>query len=253
MLNTGQGPHNGENASTLSQILQANAPEKYYLSAKACAGILRRAEKRGKELPKMLKDALEEVVKLSAYSKAPSAAPTLKSVLSGGNTIPDTVYQNTGIGWWNEARVAETLRTPCGGDSTKANIVVYDARGNGGGDTVPTLTGDHQNRVTDYTAVCVGNGQMQNITMQPISNALDCMHDQQAVTTEGEPPRRYIVRRLTPLEYCRLQGFPDWWEDGVEGSDSARYKMWGNGIALPCAADVLGRIAKEMENVSACQ
>lgn len=44
---------------------------------------------------------------------------------------------------------------------------------------------------------------------------------------------RYIVRRLTPTECCRLQGFPDWWEDGVEGSDSARYKMWGNGMALP--------------------
>ena len=60
-----------------------------------------------------------------------------------------------------------------------------------------------------------------------------------------EKDRRYIVRRLTPLECCRLQGFPDWWEDGANGSDSARYKMWGNGIALPCAADVLRRIAKE--------
>jgi hypothetical protein len=48
----------------LSQILEANAPEKYYLSPKACAGILRRAEKRGKELPPMLKEALEEVVAL---------------------------------------------------------------------------------------------------------------------------------------------------------------------------------------------
>lgn len=61
-----------------------------------------------------------------------------------------------------------------------------------------------------------------------------------------EETKKYIVRRLTPLECCRLQGFPDWWEEGVEGSDSARYKMWGNGIALPCAADVLGRIAKEL-------
>ena len=61
-------------------------------------------------------------------------------------------------------------------------------------------------------------------------------------------PVRYIVRRLTPLECCRLQGFPDWWEDGVEGSDSARYKMWGNGIALPCAVDVLRRIVKEANN-----
>lgn len=48
--------------STLSQILDLNAPEKYSLSPTACAGILRRAEKRGKELPDMLKDALMEVV-----------------------------------------------------------------------------------------------------------------------------------------------------------------------------------------------
>ena len=46
----------------LSEILQVDAPEKYSLSAKACNGILRRAEKRGKVLPDMLRDALTEVV-----------------------------------------------------------------------------------------------------------------------------------------------------------------------------------------------
>lgn len=59
--------------------------------------------------------------------------------------------------------------------------------------------------------------------------------------------RKYILRRLTPLECCRLQGFPDWWTDGVEGSDSNLYRMWGNGVALPCVADVIGRIVKEIE------
>ena len=44
--------------STLSQILEATPPEKYYLSETACRGILRRAESRGKELPPILKDAL---------------------------------------------------------------------------------------------------------------------------------------------------------------------------------------------------
>jgi DNA (cytosine-5)-methyltransferase 1 len=58
--------------------------------------------------------------------------------------------------------------------------------------------------------------------------------------------KKYVLRRLTPLECARLQGFPDWWTDGVEGSDSNKYKMWGNGIALPCAADVIGRIAKSL-------
>lgn len=48
--------------STLSQILDLSAPEKYSLSPKACAGIIRRAERRGKELPDMLKEALMEVI-----------------------------------------------------------------------------------------------------------------------------------------------------------------------------------------------
>ena len=56
--NFGESP-NEENASTLSQILQAGVPEKYYLSPKACLGILRRASARGKELPELLRKALE--------------------------------------------------------------------------------------------------------------------------------------------------------------------------------------------------
>lgn len=109
-------------------------------------------------------------------------------------------------------------------------------------------------------------------------SALDCMHDQQAVIypgvgitskqnasnpNPGDPaptlstdsrnylvksatmPRKYIVRRLTPLECCRLQGFPDWWEEGVQGSDSARYRMWGNGMALPNMLHVMRGIARE--------
>lgn len=49
--------------SKLSQILEINPDPKYNLSAKACQGILRRAENRGKELPKMLKEALERQAK----------------------------------------------------------------------------------------------------------------------------------------------------------------------------------------------
>ncbi len=95
----------------------------------------------------------------------------------------------------------------------------------------------------------------------------------------------YIVRRLTPTECARLQGFPDWWCSGLETpepseqdieswkevfethrkvitgaskpktdaqiirwlkdphSDSAEYKMWGNGVALPNVVFVLAGIA----------
>lgn len=33
-------------------------------------------------------------------------------------------FQNTGVGWWNNGDVAETIRTPCGGDATKANLTI---------------------------------------------------------------------------------------------------------------------------------
>lgn len=58
MLNIGESPSE-DAASSLSQILLAGVPEKYYLSLKACQGILRRASVRGKELPEVLRLALE--------------------------------------------------------------------------------------------------------------------------------------------------------------------------------------------------
>ena len=59
MLNIGESPNEGVESS-LSQILQVGVPEKYYLSQKACQGILRRASARGKELPEVLRIALEQ-------------------------------------------------------------------------------------------------------------------------------------------------------------------------------------------------
>lgn len=57
MRNTGESPRE-EKESTLSQILEEHPPKKYYLTATACKGILRRAEERGKPLPKALDTAL---------------------------------------------------------------------------------------------------------------------------------------------------------------------------------------------------
>lgn len=131
------------------------------------------------------------------------------------------------------------------------------------------------------SAICyaIGNGQAKNTGLHKIPGALNCMHDQQAVLIENET--RYIVRRLTPTECARLQGFPDKWghietkteftdeeymfwldvrntHAEINGkkikdytkkqmltwynklhSDSAEYKLWGNGIALPCALYVM--------------
>lgn len=57
----------------------------------------------------------------------------------------------------------------------------------------------------------------------------------------------YIVRRLTPTECARLQGFPDDWCSDVPHSDSAEYKMWGNGIALPCILPMMKAMADLMK------
>lgn len=193
---------------------------------------------------------------------------------------------------FRDRTVARTLDTFSGSPECNqgGNVVVFDARGNGDGQIVPTITGDHENRVTDYTALAVGNGQLSQIYMTDTAGTLNCMHDQQVGLIANEPvcalmggqgakaggigysekvsptlkaapsgnntvpdiaywlkkARRYFVRRFTPLECCRLQGFPDWWEDGVDGSDSARYKMWGNGMALPCVLYVMeGFVAEE--------
>lgn len=135
-------------------------------------------------------------------------------------------------------------------------------------------------------AVCyaTGNGQANIMSVSDKFGALDCMHDQKIAIEQRE--KTYIVRRLTPTECARLQGFPDWWgeidrkEDLTEEeyefwlnvrntmaaingkavkdytkeqmvkwynklhTDSAEYKMWGNGIALPCALYVMQGIAE---------
>ena len=53
---------------------------------------------------------------------------------------------------------------------------------------------------------------------------------------------RALIRRLTPLECERLQGFPDGWTDIPGASDSARYRALGNSVAIPCVEYLIRRI-----------
>ena len=53
----------------------------------------------------------------------------------------------------------------------------------------------------------------------------------------------HLIRRLTPLECERLQGFPDGWTDIPGASDSVRYKALGNSVAIPCVEFIMSRIA----------
>lgn len=189
-------------------------------------------------------------------------APTLSAVASGTNQVP----------------------------------AVYDARGNGDGETVPTLTGDHQDSVTDYTALCVvqigtawdgtqvsptltsnNAGGNQRTPDKDNFNAVLCFQNTgQGWWNESEVGATIrtpcggdsvkanlisnaasIVRRLTPMECERLQGFPDEWTDIGEWTDSKgklhkeadspRYKALGNSIALPFWAWLARRICAQYE------
>ena len=121
-----------------------------------------------------------------------------------------------------------------------------------------------------------------NFTDDTVTDTLVATDYKDPPTVSEEP--YYIVRRLTPTECARLQGFPDWWCDGLgtdepteediafwtdvfethrkvmgtsskpktrnqiikwikePHSDSAEYKMWGNGVALPNVCFVLSGI-----------
>ena len=59
-----------------------------------------------------------------------------------------------------------------------------------------------------------------------------------------------LIRRLTPLECERLQGFPDFWTDIPDASDSARYKALGNSVAIPCVDYVVNGMATVLRNTT---
>ena len=123
------------------------------------------------------------------------------------------------------------------------------------GETAPSLqarmgTGGNQVPLT----YGIGNGQANEAQGMVTERAqtLNTMHDAQAVMC-ANPARMLTVRRLTPLECERLQGFPDGWTDigdytdstgkKRKTSDSARYKALGNSIALPFWRWMFGRMA----------
>lgn len=222
--------------------------------------------------------------------------------------------------------VSPTLSGSDGGGGRTVCGYIYDARGNGGGKTACTLTRDHQNRVTDYTAIVMATGQANAEITRDVVPTLNCNHEQPIVAKSGcltpwdvqsrriagedgtiqtmyskgktggaEGPIVFTkqtvmgvdcrngteradviatlqahnnsglflnsihpvriggeVRRLTPLECERLQGYPDGWTDigdWTDGKgkihkqcDSARYKALGNSIALPPWAWLLKRL-----------
>lgn len=140
---------------------------------------------------------------------------------------------------------------------------VFDARGNGDGNITPTITGDHESRITDYTAIAVEHaGCLTPWDVQSRRNFSEYGKWPALYSGEGGGhgyvfTLQWIVRRLTPMECERLQGYPDGWTDIGEWTDtkgrkhelkdSPRYKALGNSIALPSWKWVLKRLCAQYE------
>lgn len=91
----------------------------------------------------------EEVRDMGGASGALSAEP-------GSHQQNYVCYKQAGFADYEEG--VGTLKVSggdMGGEVKTSSSRIYDARGNGDGKTIPTLTGDHENRITDYTALCV--------------------------------------------------------------------------------------------------
>ena len=146
--NTGESP-NAAVVSRLSQILEVTPQEKYSLSAKACQGILRRAERRGKDLPKLLKAVLirqsqgalpQERTEAPAPTEAPTSyAVRIRGGCDGGGKGALVQTEKSGtLGTGNDKTIFCLATQQGGGESRN-----HDGSGNGlgiGKEGDPSLT-----------------------------------------------------------------------------------------------------------------
>lgn len=166
---------------------------------------------------------------------------TKASIANSAPVISDGVppiTTNNRLGVYDMTHADEVMRP------VKDGIVpTLNARMGTGGNQVPVVhaycraSGGKHGGGSENLVMCVGNGQVDQARLQKKVGALNCMHDQQIILIEK------AVRRLTPTECERLQGLPDGYTEG--GSDTARYKALGNGMAQPCADYVIRRIVEE--------
>lgn len=205
----------------------------------------------------------------------------------GGMSAPEVLFERKGLSGDTEqsgTKREEIARTAGNGIEGASG---FTNRGYFTGDIAETLRSDPHGA---YPHVCgIGNGQAHEaMTMaQEVSQTLNTMHDAQAVLCSAVDCRNFtesgeingtlqakstggqsinlqntvrqnmMVRRLTPLECERLQGYPDVWTDIGEwidsnggkhqSSDSSRYKALGNSIALPFWFWLLRRISARYE------
>ena len=133
---------------------------------------------------------------------------------TGGNNMPMVAFSHTqGLSAQPSEEVWPTLRKE------------------GAGMAVAYPIDDGRELEKKQNGTGIGDAESPMYTLDRVSHA--------SVATES------VVRRLTPVECERLQGFPDNWTEGQ--SDSARYKQMGNAVAVPCVEWVMERLVNDYQ------
>ena len=154
---------------------------------------------------------------------------------------------------WNEGGVANTLNAFDNGDVRSTTIVFY-------GNRVDDIRVQGKVVNTLQARMGTGGGNMPLVAIQGnVIGRSDTAGPQgKGYSEEGEPmftltktdihavAQPSTVRRLTPTECERLQGFPDGWTDGQ--TDSHRYKQMGNAVAVPVVEWIVKRLVEIDKN-----
>ena len=254
----------------MSQILLDTVPSRYYLSRKACLGILKRTEKRKKPLPPELETALllqAGVLPLpdgpmpkpprqrfsAGFSAGAGAgagsiayrrekAPTLKGTQSGG--MMPTVLCLTDQGGTFLSCQEEKTGTLRAQEHGHQPLVFenhgIDGRYAGPLPSAPTISALYG---TGGNNVPLIQGSFRRLRADRFvadgkrastQSARQYKDATDLILQQSAGPACLLIRRMVPQECERLQGFPDFWTELPKGSDTARYKALGNSVAVPC-------------------
>ena len=175
---------------------------------------------------------------------------------TGPHSVSPTLPARAGTGGNNLPLVSEMPETLC----ILGNTVDCAPKNGGHGlgvqeDLAFTLTSEHRHAV--FTRQRTDRFQEGDVacteSARQYKDATDLIYQaaRQAATEAiaqkctAELPQ--LIRRLTPIECERLQGFPDGWTDLPGASDSARYRALGNSVAIPCVEFIMRGIAMAMD------
>ena len=161
---------------------------------------------------------------------------------TGPHKVAPTISAAYGMGGNNTSLVEQNAGAIC----IAGNIVDRQPENGGNGlgcqeDLAYTLTATDRHAV--YSRQRVDDFRRNDVVSTQSARQYKDATDLICQQTEAYA---YLIRRLTPLECERLQGFPDGWTDIPGASDSARYKALGNSVAIPCVEFIMSRIAAAM-------